>query len=164
MKNGWCNLHHPFCYFAATFSRSARFSSALRKAISRPLICAWRICSRDNPASPRGNGIFVNDIHSLYAGIVSVNAGTNAMLKERFQWMQPALLRCWSEYWRSDRIQYQFCCSARKSISARSSMAFTPCPIRSAPSSRIACQMLSGPAASPAWTVICQPASRARLK
>ena len=29
MKNGWCNLHHPFCYFAATFSRSARFSSAL---------------------------------------------------------------------------------------------------------------------------------------
>ena len=34
----------------------------------------------------------------------------------------------------------------------------------SAPSSRIACQMLSGPAASPAWTVICQPASRARLK
>ena len=40
-----------FCYFAATFSRSARFSSALRKAISRPLICAWRICSRDNPAA-----------------------------------------------------------------------------------------------------------------
>lgn len=29
----------------------------------------------------------MNDIHSLYAGIVSVNAGTNAMLKERFQRM-----------------------------------------------------------------------------
>ncbi len=29
----------------------------------------------------------MNDIHSLYAGIVSVNAGTNAMLKEHFQRM-----------------------------------------------------------------------------
>lgn len=29
----------------------------------------------------------MNDIHSLHAGIVSVNAGTNAMLKERFQRM-----------------------------------------------------------------------------
>ncbi len=108
------------------FLQCAFFLSAEGKPFPDRSICAGG-CSRDN-SSWRGNGIFVNDIHSLYAGIVSVNAGTNAMLKERFQRMCSQL--CYGaglNIGESEQDSIPVCCSARKSISARSSMAFTPC-------------------------------------
>lgn len=46
----------------------------------------------------------------------------------------------------------------------RSRAALVPWPIRSAPSSRIASQIVSGPVVSPACGTLCSPAARARSK